>query len=235
MRSKYSIFQRWQIRSRDVGAFNALLLAIDHVLQRIHPQLRLVRYYFFAQPIGHASYLFSRYSTETVRPLTADDPLLQQVVRIPLEIQKRFAQGGICLADIDPDSHQLRGYIWLIYQNYTEPEHRCTLITPHPVNCILDVDVHIRSHARSSLTFARLWRAADAYLSDRGVQWTLSRIAAHNSNSLRAHQRLGGQITGSQIFLCVGQLEFMFSSQAPFIAVTTTSSRAPCIRLRIPG
>jgi hypothetical protein len=94
-----------------------------------------------------------------------------------------------------------------------------------------DFDVYLRPDQRLGPGFARLWDTANAYLRERGVRWSVSRISAFNPRSLAAHARLGTRRIGSAIFLCLGRLQVALSSIPPHIHFSHGPSRVPVFRL----
>lgn len=219
-----------QVR-RELGTGNALLAALNGALRKMHPRLGLTRYYLVRQTIPINLQCPRSVGNVQVRELHESDEALFHQDRSTEEIARRFRSGGVCLAAFRGSDASPVGFIWLLWGPYTEPTHRCRLIPPADGKSVLDIDIYIRPDARGGMVFMRLWQAANRYLHEREITRTFSRISAFNGRSLRAHQRLGATILGSQYFFDLGPFELLIHRQWPFVIPITARSEAPDVRL----
>lgn len=226
-----SVYTNFTALKRELGIGNALLAATNGALRKLHPRLGVARYYLIAQPIPQSGGNARNAGRIQVRQLLAGDPALGYQDRSPEEIRTRFESAGVCLAAFRGDEPAPLGFIWLLWAPYTETTHRCRLIPPEDGRSVLDVDIYIQPRERGGMTFMRLWQAANAYLRDRGITHSYSRISAYNGRSLRAHQRMGAEILGSQIFVEIGGLEFLLSNRRPYLSTIRPHGDAPDVPL----
>jgi len=127
------------------------------------------------------------------------------------------------------------GCIWFCLGPYLEDEVRCKFF-PKPVKeTVWDFGIYLLPEHRNGLAFARLWDAANAFLRERGVQWTLSRISAFNPASLQSHKRLGAVRLGWAAFLRLGTMQLMVASLRPRFHLSFTNQAIPCIHLTAPS
>jgi hypothetical protein len=82
--------------------------------------------------------------------------------------------------------------------------------------------------------FARLWDSANAYLRERGIIWTMSRISTFNMASVASHRRLRAHFLGSAVFVRGRSWQLMLATIAPFLHLGLGPRRYPEIRLRAP-
>jgi hypothetical protein len=210
------------------GRLNGGLYAIHRLLDSFGGALH--RYEFVAQPVPLTPLLSgARGRSIAVRLLEADDPVLLQMPLTRNVIARRAAQGAVCFGAFKDEV--MIGCLWLCLGPYEEDEVRCRFL-PHPTGrASWDFDVYLRPDQRLGPGFARLWDTANAYLRERGVRWSVSRISAFNPRSLAAHARLGTRRIGSAIFLCLGRLQVALSSIPPHIHFSHGPSRVPVFRL----
>jgi len=147
-------------------------------------------------------------------------------------IDARYNQGCICLVAFKEETAV--GCIWLCPSPYSEDEVRCCFI-PMPTNeTAWDFDIYISPPFRLGRLFALLWQASNTWLAAHGIRWTMSRIDGLNIDSLRAHKRLGAQLTGSAIFLLFGPIQVMLSSLKPRLHISPSSAYIPQIEIQAP-
>ena len=70
------------------------------------------------------------------------------------------------------------------------------------------------------LGFVATWHGANAFLNQRGIRYTFSRLTRFNLPSRRAHSHLGWRRVGSTIFLQMGVIEVMAGTVFPFLHVS---------------
>ncbi len=220
---------------RELGLGTGILYAVDRVLQALPGHAGLMPYHLMAQPVTARRKVGKPAGPIALRTPRPGDPLLRQLPRNLQELARRFDKGGTCLALTDTRDGSLLGAIWLLPEAYEEPEHRCQLVLPETPRCMLDVDAWVAPRARGGRTLARLWDGANEYMHQHGVQWSLSRVSAFNTPSLRAHARLGARRVGRQIFLYWARTELLLTDQAPYLAFSRQGGPAPVIRLQAPN
>jgi hypothetical protein len=86
-----------------------------------------------------------------------------------------------------------------------------------------------------SRAFLRLWDATNAYLRERGIEWTISRISAFQARSQAAHRRLGAQRVASALFLCLGAIEIAFFTRWPYAWLSLGARSRPELFIDAPG
>jgi len=217
----------------ELGAINAFLYMVHVLLSKPTGHwARIERFLLVSQPVPPSPRLpAGRSKGVEVRRLVSGDELLAQVPRPPEVISSRYAQGAICLALVK--TGKVQGYIWLIEGGYEEDVARVLFVLPASGKAAWDFDVYVAPEYRLGFTFARLWDAADAYLRDRGVHWSMSRISMFNAESLNSHGRLGAKAIGSATFLIVGPFQLMVSGLPPYIHLSWGCSR-PSLRMPEP-
>lgn len=214
-------------------AFAARALARLHrVISRLSGgRAGLSQYRLVAQPVAEATLLAgSRGQRIQVRPVEASESEALEFPRPRAIIRQRFAAGARCFGAFRGD--ELVGFLWLQSGAYQEDEVRC-LFRPEPAGeAVWDYDVYVAPKARLSPVFARLWDAVFAVLRREGVAWTMSRVAAANTESLAAHRRLGARIVASALFFAVGPVQLMVATCPPYAHLAWGRGRQPCLRVR---
>lgn len=198
-------------------------------------RLRLVRYYFIAQPVPDPD----------KRPALRDTPgnpteligreaiVVGSFPRPDEVIQARFDAGYICV--VTRIGGEFAGYLWLARKAYEEDEVRCRYELTEPEISAWDFDVYVKPEHRVSRAFVRLWAAANDHLHGVGVQWTFSRISAFSKRSLNSHARMGTQVLSSATFLCAGPLQLSFLGCAPYLHVSLSARSRPKIAFAPPA
>jgi GNAT superfamily N-acetyltransferase len=191
--------------------------------------VRIRRYYFVSQPVD-APRLPDRWRKRfDVRILTApaaelsDLPLSRDVIRF------RFKQRAFCF--FAKKKGQTAGCLWMCPDDYTEDEV-AAVYRPTPVEAtVWDFDVYVSPQHRGSFIFSALWDAANTWLRDQGVRWSVSRISAYNLRSLAAHERLGARVVGAATFIRCGHAQLCLSTLQPRVHVCLTPGGAPLIHV----
>lgn len=224
----------WKALAMQIGYGDAILYAIDRILSRIHPSLSVHRYHLVAQPVREKRLLSpTRGQSIQIRQIAPDDEVVREFARPVEEIEKRYDRGAVCFGAFR--DHKLLGHIWLILGPYEEPFHRCVLIPAPEGSVAWDFDLHIEPTERLGFTFARLWDAANAYLRERNIRWTLSRISAFNPNSIASHRRLGARIVSSTTFLTLGPFQLLLANIAPYFYFSAHRRKVPVIVVKPPA
>lgn len=216
---------------QELGRLDALLYYFSEIIFRgSGGRARLVRYRLVAQPVA-MSPLISRVDPNTeIRRIVPGDPLSRNFPRAPEIIAMRFARGDVCLAATVKG--KFAGFIWLAFGAYDEDEVRCRYeLMGDSVSW--DYDIHVEPEFRMGRCFIRLWDAANAFLRDRKIRWSISRISAFNPASLNSHARLGTRLLGEASFLVLGSLQLSFiGNRIPHLSLRDASP--PKLTLRSP-
>lgn len=218
---------------RELGWTDAILYGVARALRTLVRRECMWKYYLVAQPVPQSPRIpATRGRQIEVGPLMPHT-LTQSSLERPTEvIAARLSQGAACLGA--SKDGRLIGFQWFVIGPYDEDEVRCRFI-PEPAGIVAwDFDVYIQPAHRSGLAFMRLWDETNAYLRVRGVRWTMSRISAFNSASLRSHRRLQARTLGSALFVRFGPLQIMFATLAPYLHVSPYKHCAPHLRLIAP-
>jgi hypothetical protein len=208
---------------------------VFYVLQRLFANcgLRLLRYALVAQPVTPDRRLNGRRGASmTTREIGPEDPVLKALPLEPDVIAYRHAQGAHCLGLFLDD--KMIGCLWLCFDPYDEDEVRCRFI-PYPADKAgWDFDVFLLPEYRGGLGFLRLWDAGNAFLRERGREWSCSRISVFNKPSILAHKSMGAQVLGTATFLVLGRYQLMLSTLSPFCDVSSQRGKGPRLVLRAP-
>jgi hypothetical protein len=216
----------------DMGWCNTSLYGINYLLHHITPKATLYKYALVAQPVRKESLLPVRRNlsirVHQVNETEYDPGWFPRPSEV---IRTRYSQGAVCLVAFKNDS--AIGCMWLVLGPYLEDEVRCCFI-PYPAGLTAwDFDVYLHPSYRTSLAFAYLWDAANAWLHERGIQWTMSRINVFNLNSIRTYKRLGAQQVGITLFVCFGIYQLLLTDTRPYLHVSC-SDNIPKIIVRSP-
>ena len=217
-----------------MGWVNAAVFAFAYSLAKASGnRLRLVRYRFVAQPVEPKPRVASRaHESLRIAQVTRDDAITAAFPRPAEVVANRFKQGAVCLAA--RSGERFAGYIWLARGPYDEDEVRCRYVTLPETNTAWDFDLYVSPPFRMGRCFLKLWDAANAYLRERHVEWTLSRIDAFNMRSFKAHERLGMRQLGMGNFLLIGNVQLAMLTLPPFFHLSLNAASRPVIRLRSP-
>ncbi len=218
--------------SGELGFWNAICYAVDQALYARLGWGGLVRYLFYAQPVPSPPDRPMRMGKQEVREFKAGDPAFADLPLDDEVLAFRFGQGAVCLGVLEEG--RAVACLWFCFGHYAEDMVRATYVLEPGDVTAWDFDVYVAPSHRAGRTFARLWEAGNAYLRDRGVRWSLSRISAYNRPSITAHERLGAQPVGQASFLKLGPLQVMVSSLSPYIHVSW-KRRGPVLEIQAPN
>jgi hypothetical protein len=225
--------QRIRNTFSELGSFDGSLYFLDYALRKISGNhAYLIRYYLVAQPVRTEAACRASLKNP-VTPLAPGDPLVPLFPRPPEVIAKRLRNNSLCFLARSGD--EFAGFLWLAFNAYDEDEVRCRYELADPTTCVWDYDVHVEPKYRISRTFARLWDAANAHLTENGIRWSMSRISAFNPASLAAHGRLGIHKLYSASFLCLGPLQISVIGAAPWVHISFSDNSRPTVQLTPPG
>jgi hypothetical protein len=198
-----------------IGIGDACLYAASRAANAMfRGRVRIIKYYFMAQPIDASAADPGSRGTFDIAFATPDSTLFSQFDRPAGVIAARFAKGARCIAATDSEA-RLAGFLWYVVGPYDEDEVRARFVPKPDGRSAWDFDVTIAPRYRMGRLFASIWRRASIEMAASGVRHTLSRISAFNVASLASHQRLGARRLGSALFVCIGRVQLMRGTLAP--------------------
>jgi hypothetical protein len=218
---------------REFGAFAGVVYLLDRALGALLPRSALRLYDFVVQPVPDRPLL----SASMARgyeyfEVLAGDP---ECARMPIPAQvvaARYRQGARCLAA--RARGEFVGYMWFSFGDFDEDEVRSRYVLPADGAAAFDFDLYILPERRAGLAFAAMWHGANAFLRERGVRRSFSRVNRFNVATRRAHARLGARDIGSALYLQCGRLEVMAGTLAPYLRISLGAAGAPRLLLRDP-
>src|SRR3989344_712062 len=229
-----SLLNRAKALVAELGWLDAVIYVLDTVLHRLTKRQCVWKYYLFAQPVPTAMLLPpSRGRSIEIIPIPPGDPVINGIDRPKAVIGERFRQGAICLGAFK--SNDLIGFLWFVIGPYEEDEVRCRFVPLPEGQAAWDFDVYLDPAYRTGLAFGRLWDEANAYLRQRGVGWTMSRISAFNLTSIRSHKKPGAIKVGSALYLRAGKYQMTLSTLPPYVHLSAKAETAPAIQAPAPG
>lgn len=208
---------------REFGLLDACLYSASRLLAMMNIGC-LYRYTLVSQPVAPPADSAPRGSIE-VREISVEDYQFNWFPRPEHVIRDRYEQGAICLVAFQKG--EPIGFIWLIRDHYLEDEVRCLYVLSPSDKTAWDFDIYLDPKYRFGRGFGRLWNAADTLLHSEQRQWSLSRINAFNSSSLKAHQRRGAVITGEALFITIARVQLLLSNCSPFVHLSVGKSHVP--------
>ena len=189
----------------------------------------LVSYHLLAQPVREPGRLPKRKTALDVRSLSPAEISNTRFERPQGTIQHRLQHEPVCFGAFKDGL--LVGHLWLILGAYEEDEVRC-LFQPAPAGkAAWDFDVFVEPSFRVGSTFYHLWSAANSFLYQQGIQWTMSRISSFNHKSIMSHKRLGAQVVGRAVFLRLGKVQVTYCNLGPWFHFSRSSGQIPTIRV----
>jgi hypothetical protein len=227
------LFAKFRDTSAALGTWNAVLYAGSRLVDALFGgRVRIVKYYFMAQPISVPDEMAGQGTGSfAIGWADASSPLFSQIERPPAVIASRFVQGARCLAATAAGA-QLAGFLWFVIGPYDEDEVRARFVPIPDGVTAWDFDVSIMPRFRMGRLFSYLWRRASKELAGCGVRQTLSRVSAFNAASIASHRRLGGRIVGRAVFVCVGRWQLMTASVAPKWHLSWRDDQRPVIAIQ---
>lgn len=220
--------------ARELGVLNALLYGIDRVCVKAGLPARVLRYVLVAQPVAPEPLLPPRRGRSIeVRRVSPRDRALTRLEYTEANLDEPQSRDAACFAAYRNGA--IVGSLFLLLGPYEETEVRCRFVPTPEGRAAWDYRVYVMPDQRPSLAFARLWDEANAYLRERGVPWSFSRISAYDPVSLTSHARLAARPIGSAVYVRLGPLQVMVSTLAPRLHVSWRDDRAPTVVLPPPG
>lgn len=212
-----AINQKWRALSQSLGWLWACCYVFHLLLKKMG--IKFQAYRFAYQPIPSARKLAIPPNI-TFKWIDAFHTDLLVEDRKAHIVQGRLARGDLCLAAFKES--EMVAFIWLAMSHYPEDDTRCDYQLESPP-LVWDYDVYVAPKYRVTRLFAQLWEEANDYLRTHQIQWSVSRISAFNAASIRAHVRSGAKLTGSAFFWQMGQIQWLMSSQKPFVHLSRQS------------
>ncbi|HET8726368.1 MAG TPA: N-acetyltransferase [Alphaproteobacteria bacterium] len=223
-------FGKFRAAAAELGWANACLYGVSRALGCDRAAIGVHRYYFVAQPVAAGPLLPERRGKGfSVREVEASDPALRAMPLSEDVILYRRRQGAVCLGLFRDEA--MVGCLWLCFGAYEEDEVRCRFRPLPESRAAWDFDVYLIPEMRSGIAFARLWDGGAAYLRERGIEWSVSRISAFNAMSLRSHGSLGARRLGSATFLRIGGWQLMLSGLRPYLHLSLNPAMRPTVAL----
>ena len=215
----------------EFGAVDGVLYLLSRLAGATGGRVALYRYLFFAQPVPEQAPPPPRRAPRfpPIREVGPDDPLRARFPRPDAVIGGRYAQGSHCLA-AEQDG-EFVGYVWLQLGPYLEDEVRCRFVPGPAGQAAWDYDIYLVPERRLGRGFLYLWQAANSFMRERGIRWTISRVSAFNTQSIRSHQRLGASHLGSAVFLKVFGAQLMLASRRPWLHLSPGAASIPTMHL----
>lgn len=215
------------------GILAGAIYLVDRAARRLRLPVRCSHQVLVAQPVAAGPRLpAGRGASIEVRALAEGDPALGLLDAPPAVAAFRFGQGAVCLGAFKGALPV--GLIWLAFDRFDEDVFRLTVALEPKGLCAWDMGLYIAPEQRGGLAFARLWDAADAVMRERGVAWTLSRVAGSNAASNASHARLKAGRIGTLVIGRIGGIQVMAASCPPYLHIAPPGRPGPVLRLRAP-
>ncbi len=230
-RGRVSVLTRTLAPLRQFGFWPGLAYLVDRALSALPGRLRLRYYDFLAQPIGPEPLLPERFTRSiVVRAIAPGDPALAAMPVTPALNAQRFAEGASCLGAFRDDV--LLAYLWFSDGAHREDEVRCDYVLEPAASSVFDFDVFVLPEHRVGFAFAALWEGARRHQLARGKQRSFSRVSRFNTDSIRAHRRLGARRIGSALVLQLAAVELLVGLRPRCLALTAAARSRPRLVLR---
>ena len=225
------IVERLKGPIREFGWFAGLYYGLDRVLMLARSPFRLYFYELMAQPIQSTDCVPASLKKDLeVREIVRGDPSLGSMPVTEEVLAYRFKQRTVCLGAF----HKGRfvAYMWLCFGPYEEDEVRCRFVPIPEAESVWDFDFYVFPADRFGLGFASLWDAANAFLRNRGVRFSFSRVSRFNLASRKTHQHFGWKRLGRAFFLKAKRLQLMVATISPYVHIAVNNSSRPTFELR---
>lgn len=109
-------------------------------------------------------------------------------------IAYRQSMGCTCLVALD-SKQQAVGAIWITDHPFHEDEADLRYVPGSEM--AWDLGLYIVPEYRLGRTFAALWAGVGAWMDQRALKWSCSRITDYNLESRAPHARLGAKVIGT--------------------------------------
>ena len=218
------MFESLKKLHQELGTAPTLTYLSSRFLNKISRGLDVHHYIFYSQArLTESRLAIARRNRYEFIWLNQYDTILEQLERPKAVFEDRFQQGAICLAAVN--NGLFLGCIWLLQRQYIEDEIRA--IYRFTDNAVWDFDVYIIPKKRLTPLFAALWDCADEWMKNQKIDYSLSRISAHNPASVKAHQSTGAKPVGWAIAVTLFNWQISFASTKPKLHISTTNKNAP--------
>ena len=212
----------------EFGFFAGLLYAINQLFYRSGSRFRIFCYEIMLQPISPKALAPASLTRKIhVREVERGDPLLNDMPPPMQVLDGRFDQGAICLAAFNGDS--VLGYQWVCFGPYDEDEVRCTFIPTPTESTVFDFDFYIYPDHRFGIGFVALWDGTNAYLREKNIAFSCSRVSYFNTASRKSHRHFNWQRAGIAVFFCGKTWQLMISTLFPYLHFSFRESTYPKI------
>jgi GNAT superfamily N-acetyltransferase len=217
----------------ELGFREAAWYGLGRSLQKWTGAPILFRYALVAQPVAASAILPPRRGRDIeVRILPGPVPEFALLGLDRETLQFRFRQGAVCFGAFYHGA--LIGCLWVCLGPYEEDEVRCRF-SPRPAGgACWDMGLFISPDHRGGVAFGRLWDEANAYLRERGVSVSFSRVGTVNHASIGSHARLGARRIGTATFLCLDRVQIMAATVRPYLHFSLGPASKPHLRLDLP-
>lgn len=177
----------WAVTYRALGPKGFASYGFSRLAERL-PGIGYRRYQIIAVPRAGMPAMPRDHE---VRPLSADElaAVAGALDLAPATIAFRQAQGMTCLGAFRRG--ELLGATWLTDRPFDEDEVFVRFVPPP--GAAWDTGLFVRPAERAGRAFAALWAGTAAWLAERGLDWSMSRINDYNDSSWRAHERMGAR------------------------------------------
>jgi hypothetical protein len=145
-------------------------------------------------------------------------------------IDFRLRQGMTCIGAFRGE--RLLGVTWLTDRPFDEDEVAVRFVPPP--GAAWDTGLYLRPEDRGGRGFAALWAGTAAWLDERRLGWSMSRITDYNDGSWRAHARMGARTVDTLTALRIGDRQWLIGAQ-PRLTHLTASASPPVLLLPLPG
>lgn len=228
------IIQRISSSFSEFGIVSGLLYLLDQAFLRANSRFRVFDYELMVQPVANESMAPANLTKSfEVRELPEGDPLLEATPPPPEIIADRFRQPTVCLGAFQKGV--FIGYQWLCFGPYEEDEVRCTFV-PQPTDAsVFDFDFYLFPDYRLGLGFVALWDGANAFMRERGIRFTTSRVSRFNIASRKSHAHLGWHCIGRAVFFTGKRAQLMLASVAPYCHFSFSADSRPRLLIQADG
>lgn len=212
----------------ELGPWTTVLYLFSRALEKSGGFGEIRHYALVAQPVRSTPMLPARRGAKIgVQEVGPEDPALGAMPLTPRVLAYRFNQGAVCFGAFLEG--RMIGCLWLVLGPYEEDEVRCRFCPE--AGAAWDFDVYIRPEFRTGLAFARLWDSANAFLRDRSIAWSCSRISLFNPASLASHGKLAARRIGTATFLRLSRCQIMVATVPPYLHLSIGPKSLPVVRL----
>lgn len=191
------------------------------------PNVAYLRYLLIAVPRGAMPAMPRGHH---VRTLTYGEIAAAAIELSATTIDFRLGQGMSCLGAFRGD--RLLGVTWLTEGGFDEDE--LPVRFEPPPGAAWDTGLYVRPEERGGRAFAALWAGTSAWLAERGLNWSMSRITDYNEASRRAHSRMMARSVGALTALRLGRHQWAIGASPCYFRIGDQSYKRPIVRLRTP-